>query len=242
MINKFIRIGVTSGLSRSGVEGNYTHISVPTAYSRALYKAGANAVYIIPPNRLETEQLVKHLDGVLLTGGIDIGPENYGQTRKEYTDYSDSERDQFEINLTKSALERNLPVLGICRGLQLINIVFGGTLYQDILKERTGEDIHNIRKETELSHEIEINSDTILGSITNKHNICVNSAHHQAIKELGMNLRATAISSDGLIEAIESEKHTWVMGVQWHPELLSGKIEIHQNIFNSFIESITNHK
>src|SRR5699024_2658036 len=141
-----------------------------------------------------------------------------------YTDLPDSERDQFELKLTKSALKKDIPILGICRGVQLINTAFGGTLYQDILKESKGSDIHNIKKETELSHEIIIQKNSILGVITDVFRKSVNSAHHQAVKKLGADLQAIATSSDGLVEAVQSTKHTWVMGVQWHPEILAGKI------------------
>lgn len=243
-MNEFIRVGVTSGVSKTGAEGNYTHVSVPTAYTRSLYKAGADAVYILPSysNTNKIEQLVDQLDGVLLTGGIDIGTENYGQIRKEYTDYPDVSRDKFETEIAKTALQKDLPILGICRGLQLINTIFGGTLYQDILKESPGEKIHNIKDETEISHEVHIKNDSILKSIIKETKLDVNSAHHQAIKKLGEKLKATAISSDGLIEAIESINHTWVLGVQWHPELLAGKMNVHKKIFTSFINSIKNRK
>lgn len=238
MKTTFIRIGVTSGISNSGAEGNYTHLSVPTAYIRALYKAGADVVHILSPYTNKIENLINHLDGVLLTGGIDIDPVYYEKSRHEYVDFPDQVRDRFELKLTKEALANDLSVLGICRGLQLLNIEFGGTLYQDINKESPGQNIHNIKNETEVSHEVNIVKDSILGSITENYKMNVNSAHHQAIAKLGKNLKATAIASDGLIEAIESINHTWVVGVQWHPEMLAQKISFHQNIFDSFIKSI----
>src|SRR5699024_454425 len=116
-------------------------------------------------------------------------------------DYPDYIRDKFEIELTQKAVEQDMPILGICRGLQLINVAFGGTLYQDILKESPGENIHNIKTETELSHEVTVLKESILGSIIKQPKVDVNSAHHQAVAKLGYNLKASAIASDSLIEA-----------------------------------------
>lgn len=238
MIDRPKRIALTSGISESGVEGKYPHYSIPTAYSNALYKAGADMVFVLPYTKKRLDSIINNIDGLVLTGGIDIEPENYGQKRKEYTDRPNRERDFFEINLTKAALERNIPILGICRGLQILNIVFGGTLYQDLLKESSAENIHNNCDEKNFAHSVEIVKYSILDTLTKSNIIQVNSNHHQGINKLGGDLRAVAISQDGIIEAIESKVHKWVVGVQWHPEILADEIKFHQNIFNSFLEYI----
>lgn len=227
-------IGITCGISKSGIEGSYPHASVPMRFFEALHSAGAYGI-AIPP--MSDTTIINRLDGIIFTGGTDIEPRWYNQIHKPYTDKPAKDRDQFEYELMSRALDLDIPVLGICRGGQLLNIVFEGTLYQDILKESSYSDIHNVKSELQFSHGIKIVSESKLSLISDKKIEKVNSKHHQAICTLGEGLKIIAVASDNLIEAIESTKHRWVIGVQWHPEIITNGRDFHQRIFDSFVKA-----
>lgn len=227
-------IGITCGISEKGIEGSYPHASIPVGFFQALRIAGAYGV-AIPP--MYDENVLDRLDGLIFTGGTDIEPSLYKQTRKSYTDKPDTARDRFEYNLLLRALNLDIPVLGICRGGQLLNITFGGTLYQDILKESPYSKVHNVIPEQEFAHEIKFVNDSKLTHLSNNKLEKVNSKHHQAIQILGEGLKIIAVASDNLVEAIESTQHRWVIGVQWHPEMIINENNFHQRIFNSFVEA-----
>ena len=155
--------------------------------------------------------------GLLLTGGVDVNPRLYGEKRGTKTDRPNKERDEHELALLRQALERDIPVLCICRGHELLNVALGGSLTQHI--EGDGHRWHD--DGTSGWHEITVNGDSRLAGVYGSGAVLrVNSRHHQGVTEdrLGAGLRPVANSSDGFVEAMESEKHGWVMGVQWHPE------------------------
>ncbi|UNK45191.1 gamma-glutamyl-gamma-aminobutyrate hydrolase family protein [Arthrobacter sulfonylureivorans] len=155
-------------------------------------------------------------DGLLVLGGGDIHPSLYGQRPIAAPGYGVDERvDQAEIALVRSAAASGLPVMGICRGMQVINVAFGGTLIQDL----GPASIHQVHTEAPgmSDHEVVIGPDTLLASALGAGSTMVRSGHHQAVQDLGAGLLATAEAPDGVIEAIEHEDH-WVLGVQWHPE------------------------
>ena len=162
-------------------------------------------------------------DGVLLTGGVDVDPARYHAQRHPTVEI-DRTRDEFEFALATMALERNLPILAICRGVQLLNVVAGGTLIQDIPSQRPSELPHSIpRPADSLAHDVEIRSGTALSAlladrIQNGGRMTVNSRHHQAVDIVAPGFVVSATAPDGLVEAIEKPGTSFCVGVQWHPE------------------------
>ena len=224
-------------IPRIAVSSSILHAdpSRPVFHGRALYyversmaelvsSAGALA-YVVPP-RIEHDyaDYAADFDGLVLTGGVDVAPGSYGEEphRPEWS--GDAVRDEYELALLRAALEAQKPVLAICRGHQLLNVAFGGTLYQDI---PTFVERSRVHRDSALydavEHEVELLADEPLAAIFGATRGRVNSVHHQAIKTLGTGLVAEAISvEDGLVEAVRAVDHAWVRGVQWHPEFRQG--------------------
>lgn len=148
------------------------------------------------------------------------------------------ERTDFELRLAGATLKRDLPVLGLCGGQQAINVALGGTLYQDIPKQVPKANNHQQSdKKRSGGHLIHVRQRTKLRRILRRESVEVNSTHHQAVKEPGAGLIVNATADDGLIEGIESERHSFVLGLQWHPEALTGQPEHQRRIFKSFINA-----
>jgi putative glutamine amidotransferase len=183
------------------------------------------------------------LDGVFLPGGADVDPASYNEERHPLCDRSDPPRDQVELTLIRWAMEDRKPVLGVCRGVQLINLATGGTLYQDLNAQFPGSIKHDYfpfsgeYPRDYLAHEVRIAEQSRLGSILGASELKVNSLHHQGIKELGQGLVATAVAPDGLIEAAEWAGDHFLVGVQWHPEVLSDNDPAMRRLFEAFIDA-----
>ncbi|MBF2064965.1 MAG: gamma-glutamyl-gamma-aminobutyrate hydrolase family protein [Calothrix sp. C42_A2020_038] len=214
--------------------------SLPSTYLDSVRKAGGTPL-LLPPGDSNPATLLKRLDGLIITGGGDINPALYNGTDHPMVYSVDNERDAFEINLAKFALENEIPVLGICRGLQILVVASGGTLIPHIPDEYGTSVAHRlepepgIRKATE--HNVVITPNSRLGKLIQKTQIPVVSWHHQAIGKLPSNWRAVAHASDDkVIEAAEHLHHPWAVGVQWHPEM-SQNDPNHERIFKGFIES-----
>ena len=206
-----------------GLTGNFRDgdCTVAEGYYQSVLKAGGIPV-ILPPNK-ETGMLshmLDTLDGILLTGGADINPLYWGEDPIKELHGINPQRDHQELLLVKMAADRQIPILGICRGIQTMTAALGGSLYQDIHVQMEGVRIkHNQDLERSYaSHSIEIESDTLLHKIFNTNTIAVNSFHHQAVKDVPTGFRICARSTDGVIEAIESTEYKSMLGVQWHPE------------------------
>ncbi len=198
---------------------------VPHSYVRALQRAGAAAL-ILPPDAevaadpAAADDLLELLDGLMLAGGSDIDPDSYGAPRHPMTIGTDRGRDGFEIALAGRALERDLPVLGICRGMQLLNIARGGTLIQD-LPERLGHGDH--RRVTGSfdgsDHIVRLAAGSLAASAAGETRHGVKSHHHQGVERVGEGFAVSGWSElDELPEAIEAPERQFVLGVQWHPE------------------------
>jgi putative glutamine amidotransferase len=159
-------------------------------------------------------------DGVLFTGGEDVDPAWYNSDRSPLLNPPSRERDLFELALFAAARQRELPILGICRGIQLMNVALGGTLYQDLPSERPGEVDHNrAGTRTDRSHAVRLTPGSLAADALGATAVRVNSFHHQGIRDLAPGLVATGWSDDGLIEAIEAAPgQPWMLAVQWHPE------------------------
>lgn len=209
-----------------------------TEYTQAVRAAGGCPVLI--PNEYPLERLDAlrgMLHGILLTGGGDIDPALYHAKNDRYALNIVSERDALEKALVELAVTTDWPLLGICRGEQMLNAALGGTLYTDIARQYDTTITHDQPDEappSKLVHTVIIESSSILGRIISSGEVKVNSRHHQAVKELAPGLRVTARASDGLIEGIEHMGMRFCLGVQWHPESLQVMDE-HRNLFKAFI-------
>lgn len=203
-------------------------------YIEAIQAAGGD-IKVIPNNSTvnELDEFRRICDGILLSGGGDIDPLLYRQQRHPATHSINLKRDRLEFRLALLALDSDWPILGICRGHQMLNAALGGTLFQDIPTDYTS-DIRHQEADLYPAHSINIEISTKLHQILDQDSIQVNSRHHQAVQDLAPELRVTARSSDGLIEGIEHPGHRYFIGVQWHPENLQDHEE-HKRIFESFI-------
>jgi putative glutamine amidotransferase len=193
--------------------------AVAVGYVDGVRRTGALPLIlpILPPE--DVPDLLDMVDGLVITGGGDLDPSSYGAERHAETGESDAARDAFDLALIAQALERDTPVLAICRGAQALNVALGGTLLQH-LPEHTGSDHGVYDRHTERVHRVRIDPGSRLASVVGATEVFVNSLHHQAVDEPGEGLVAVAWSDDGAIEAVESGDDGGPFGVQWHPELL----------------------
>ena len=207
----------------SEVLRSVARIHTNAAYVHALEQAGC-APLLLPP--LASADAVgaaaRAAHGVLLTGGEDVDPARYGAERQAATDPANAERDAMELRLVAEARHRRVPVLAICRGVQLLNVACGGTLVQHLPDERPrtldhAPDVPRARR----AHDVTVDGESRLAAALGATRVAVNSLHHQAVQRVGAGLRVSARSSDGVVEGLEAE-HTgwWAVGVQWHPEEL----------------------
>jgi putative glutamine amidotransferase len=197
-------------------------VLLPSNYIDAVQHAGGFAVMLPPDPRLaeDPHEALELIDGLLLAGGADIDPATYGQPAHAETLDVVPERDAFEIALTRAAIEREVPVLGICRGMQLINVALGGTLHQH-LPEHVGHQQHRrvVGSFDGADHDVELSPGTLAMRVIDAPRHATKSHHHQGVDRVGEGLRVSAISAvDGLAEAIELPDRSFVLGVQWHPE------------------------
>jgi len=191
-------------------------VAAGSNYVRAVNSAGGSLV-VIPPYKMSArsiQEMISRLDGIVLHGGVDIAPTSYGQDAHHEVTNVDESLDDFEMNFLSVALEQEKPILAICRGMQVLNVLLGGSLYQHLPEQFPSDTDH-----WSTHHEVEITRDSKLSRALQSMRIpSVSSYHHQAVHQLGDHLRVAARSPDGLIEAIEHEHAKWVVGVQWHPE------------------------
>jgi putative glutamine amidotransferase len=193
---------------------------VQRTYPDAVQRAGALAL-VLPPDEAAVDSpdlLLDRIDGLLLAGGADVDPESYGADRHPETGITWLERDRFELALTRRAIERQIPVLGACRGMQILNIALGGTLHQD-LPGVVGTDVHRHTPGVFGDHEVRLEPGSLAARAVGDDRTLVKSHHHQGLADLGEGLIATGWSTDDdLVEAVELRGEPYVLGVLWHPE------------------------
>ena len=175
---------------------------------------------MLHPSKIRLRDYAKHLDGLVLQGGADVAPQTYSRTATRPEWIGDSARDMYELELLHEFIEAGKPVLGICRGCQLINVAFGGTLYQDIATDVPEANPHVHETYDNHRHRIQFPAGSSLGALFATHKSpLVNSIHHQAVRDLGRDLVIEAVSEgDNIVEAVRHSKSRFVMGLQWHPE------------------------
>jgi putative glutamine amidotransferase len=211
-------------------------------YQRSVEQVGGDVEVLLPDQ--VSLNVLDHLDGLLLTGGGDIDASEFHEENHPQVHHIDKNRDQMELSLTREALQRGIPVFGICRGVQVMNVALGGNLIQHIPDEIRSLIVHDDSKSVRhnLVHEVSILKDSRLHRIIGKDRVGVNSFHHQSIKDLGKGLIATAWSDDGVVEGIELPGEQYFLGVQWHPEEFIDHGAIFHSLFESFVEASNNRR
>jgi putative glutamine amidotransferase len=193
---------------------------VPASYHRAVVGAGGLDIPLVPDPRVtaDPDLLLDVVDGLLMIGGVDVDPSRYGAEPASTLESTSVERDDFEIALTRRAIERQMPVLGICRGMQILNIALDGSLTQDLGPERNAVHRPHLGTFEGTEHEIEVADRSLASAACGAGLQVIHSHHHQAVETVGDGLVVSAASEDGVIEAVELEGHPFALGVQWHPE------------------------
>jgi putative glutamine amidotransferase len=210
-------------------------------YTKAIEDAGG-IPFILPfmPDTGAWRRIVSQVvDGLLITGsGLDLSPKIYGQKQRYKFKHMSIERATLELGISRFAYKADVPMLGICGGMQSIAVALGGTLFQDIDSQiKTSIPHQPTYSATKMAHSIQIEARSLLRQITGKATIRVNSSHHQSVKNVPSCLRTTAVAPDGVIEAIEAPDKHFFLGVQWHPEFLYERYSIQKRIFQALIKS-----
>lgn len=206
------------------------------SYIDAVQAAGGIPI-LLPPNQLDPASIFDAVDGLIFSGGGDINPELYGGCIEETVYAIDTERDNFELGLAKLAFKADIPVLGICRGMQILNVASGGSLVIHVPDAYGDEVTHGSGiPPRAIEHSIEIEPNSKLAKIMGTTSTKVVSWHHQAVQNVIPGWQIAARASDSLVEAMEYENHPWTIGVQWHPER-SPKCSGNSRIFRSFVQA-----
>lgn len=234
-------IGLTISIQQD--EGK---LYTPTSYTKAIIEAGGLPVMLnVTRDDEMIEEYADLVDGVLFSGGDDVDPATYGEEQHWGCGDICPMRDEFEIKLLRTLLEKypQKPILGICRGTQVLNVAMGGTLYQD-LKSQVADCIRHQQQQLSryASHEVTISEGSKLEDIYRGTKVMANSFHHQAVKDIGKDLIITARTSDGVVEGFEKPDHPYFVAVQWHPERLVEKEfhPEHKPLFKSFVDACRN--
>ena len=232
-------IGISSSVivDEAGSFAGYKRAYVNKDYVDAVVRAGG--VPLIIPFTTNKEVIISQaqlIDGLILSGGHDVSPYNYGQEPSQKLGETFPERDTYEMILLEESKKRDIPILGICRGFQLINVAAGGTLYQDLSLIPGNILKHNqVSNPTLKTHKIEIKENSFISSIFGKETM-VNSFHHQALDKVADDFIVVARASDGVVEAIEHKTYKFLVAVQWHPEMLAVNCEKARVLFSKFVE------
>lgn len=233
-------IGITSAyvFHNKFMQGSYVHHD----YQKSIAANGGLPIILPFVNEELVAEMVAQCDAILLSGGEDVDPYFYGQDPNQKLGSTIPLRDKVELKVIECALERNIPILAICRGIQILNVALGGTLIQDIPTQRKDSIQHSqVVDRSWDTHWVHIEKESKLASILEHTKVRVNSLHHQAIDVVAEDLVIVARSADGIVEAVEHKNYgNFLVGVQWHPESMSATDEKMNQLFAHFIESTVN--
>jgi len=227
-------IGITAEVKEDGRH------HMPEVYTKAIIQAGGIPLLIPLIPEEDIDELCERIDGLFVTGGEDIDPSYYGADPHIHLGKIAPKLDAMEFALVQKILEMDKPYIGVCRGLHMLNVVSGGTLYQSMHSQREEEVMQHLQKaeRSHRSHPVKVEKDSRMYGMLQEEELKVNSFHHQAVNEVGKDLRIVAKAPDGIIEGIESTKHKFVFGFQWHPEefAIEGD-EASKRVFKEYIEA-----
>ena len=224
------RIGLT--MYGCNAENSY---SIPREYIDSVERAGGISLVLPPVTNVQAA--LAQVDGVLLIGGGDLCPDCYGGEEHESIYMVDHERDTYEMRLTSAVLEADLPMLGICRGLQVLNTVLGGTLHEH-LPDVYGDAVqHRLPPRDPVPHSVRVTAGSLLEEIMGQQEFSAASWHHQCLDQVAADLTVVATAPDGVVEAVERRAGKWCVAVQWHPELTAATDLVQQRLFDAFVEN-----
>jgi len=230
---KTVPIGISSSLDANGSP------TLHPTYSAAVKAAGGTPVTLPRvTSQAQADEIVSTLSGIVFSGGVDFDPKYFGEKILNGTVTIDPRRDSSDIFLGRAALKAGIPIMGICRGCQLINILKGGTLWQDLPSQHPSPILHKQKESSSIpTHNITVTKGTFLADIiSGRSTVKVNSHHHQAIRDVGEGLRVSATAPDGIVEGIEGTGSQVVIGVQFHPEKLYEKDRTWKRFFKKFVK------
>lgn len=236
-------IGITPDFNagdRKDMGGHEPTYFVRGRYIRAVEELGG--VPLILPLVAEPSarrRLLDRVDGLLITGsGPDLPPRLYGERQRYKFPLVSERRANFELELVHQASKRNVPLLGICGGMQTVNVACGGSLYQDISAQVPSALDHRQKaKAVHVTHPVTVKPASLLNKVVARRKLMVNSSHHQSVKTVAPSLQASAVAPDGIIEAIESPAHRFLLAIQWHPEFLFERHAVHRRLFEALLHA-----
>ncbi len=237
-MNKKPVIGISANILtvETGVLAGRKRIYVNRDYVHAIEEAGGIPLLLpVVEDIGSVHRQIDALDALLVSGGQDVDPCHYGEEHHPQLQEISKDRDRCELEAIRYAYSKKLPILGICRGLQVLNVAFGGSLYQDIPHEFP-EGLNHTHQEISASHTVTLEKKSRLHAIFDQDVLQINSFHHQSIKKLATSFVVNARASDGIIEGIEKDDPLFVLGVQWHPELMVAEDALMLKLFRAFVQ------
>lgn len=234
-------IGITpSPMEDRQSHGSFTRYAAATTYTEAIEAAGGVPI-VIPPQIGNIDEILSVVDGLLLSGGGDVDPQRYGDAEIHDKTYGIHElRDALELELVREAVQRDIPMLCICRGIQVLNVALGGTLIQDV-PDQYSTDVEHAQQNNKVSkedpsHRVTVTAGSLLERTYGARTIDVNSFHHQAIKDLAPDLEINGVAPDEVVESVSRSGNAWILGVQWHPEMMFREHPEHLQPFSALVE------